>query len=231
MTAALLFDLDGTLTDPREGITRCIRHAFAAVGEPCPSDDVLLQWIGPPLQRSFSDHLGEEAAHLVPSAIAAYRERFASLGMYENAVYPGIREALVTLRDVGWRLYVATSKPTVFASTILRHFELFDFFEKVYGSELSGERSDKGALIAHLLSSESMAPGHATMIGDRALDVWGARQNSVRAIGVLWGYGSLSELEGAGAHHILTRVPELVAITSKIGDPLKQRNRDLPLLS
>ena len=109
MPRLIVFDLDGTLTDPREGITRCIRHAFAAVGEPCPSDDVLLQWIGPPLQRSFSDHLGEEAAHLVPSAIAAYRERFASLGMYENAVYPGIREALVTLRDVGWRLYVATS--------------------------------------------------------------------------------------------------------------------------
>lgn len=217
MTETLLFDLDGTLTDPRDGITRCICQALETLEMPCPSEEALLSWIGPPLQRSFREHLGEENAHLVPAAMSAYRERFVRVGMFENAVYPGITEALFALRHCGWTLFVATAKPTVFAERILEHFGLRKHFTNVYGSELSGQHSDKGELIAHLLRSEGIAPDRATMIGDRAQDMLGARQNGVRALGVLWGYGSRTELEDAGAHQVFSEIPELVAALSRAG--------------
>lgn len=135
--------------------------------------------------------------------------------MFETSVYPGIVEALAELKSRGWRLFVATSKPTAFAEKILQHFHLIEYFTKVYGSELSGQRSDKGELIAHVLRSEGIRPQDATMIGDRAQDVLGARQNGVRAFGVLWGYGSLTELREAGAHEVFAEVPELVAALTK----------------
>lgn len=213
MTQAILFDLDGTLTDPRDGITRCVRHALATLNVPCPSEEQLLEWIGPPLQRSFRDYFGDERAELIPAAVSAYRDRFAAIGMFENSVYPGIVEALVALRRRGAVLFVATSKPTVFARKILQHFELFDYFAGVYGAELSGQHSEKGDLLAHLLSSEAIAPACATMIGDRAQDILGARQNGVRGVGVLWGYGSLAELREAGAHEIIAEVPDLITVT------------------
>lgn len=209
----LLFDLDGTLTDPREGITRCVRHALSAVGAAVPHDEELVRWIGPPLHQSFRDYLGED--EVVARAVEAYRARFAERGMFENRVYLGVPEALAELRGRGWTLFVATSKPAVFARKILEHFGLSAYFAGVYGSELSGERSDKAELIAHLLATEGVTSACATMIGDRAHDVLGARRNDVRALGVLWGYGSRTELQEAGADAVFASIAEL---RSALGD-------------
>lgn len=217
MKRALLFDLDGTLTDPRDGITRSIRHALERIEAPVPAEQELLRWIGPPLQRSFGEHLGAQREALVAKAVSAYRERYAAVGMFENSVYPGVSAALAELKRRGWRLFVATSKPRIFAEQILAHFELSSYFSGVHGAELSGERSDKGELIAHLLETEDIAPSDATMIGDRSHDVLGARQNAVRALGVLWGYGDVSELVDAGAEAVFSSVPELVAALHDAG--------------
>jgi len=196
---AVLFDLDGTLTDPRAGIVASLRHAFQSLGRPCPSDDELSSWIGPPLHRAFARHFGSDDVALVERAVAAYRERYAVLGLFENQLYPGTREALVELGRLGLRLFVATSKPTVFAERILEHFELTRCFEAVHGSELSGARADKAELIAYVLHAHQLAAARTTMVGDREHDVLGARRCGVRAFGVLWGYGRAEELLAAGA--------------------------------
>ncbi|HEY6559302.1 MAG TPA: HAD hydrolase-like protein [Polyangiaceae bacterium] len=208
---SLFFDLDGTLTDPRDGITRCLRYALDGVQVPAPTDAELTRWIGPPLHDSFRDFLGPSRRHLVARAVSLYRERFGTVGMFENSVYPGVPEGLRLLVESGRRLFVVTSKPTHFARPILQHFDLSRFFVGVYGSELSGERSDKGELISHVLRTEGLESNDALMIGDRAHDVRGARQNQVRAIGALWGYGGREELSDAGANDLYASVSELVA--------------------
>jgi phosphoglycolate phosphatase len=211
MRGNLLFDLDGTLTDPREGIVGCLRHALRHVGVTLPSDDELASLIGPPLHESLSNLLGSDRAHLVPRALEAYRERFASVGMFENTVYPGIPEGLVTLRNRGWRLWVVTSKPSIFAEPILSHFDLKHHFARVYGAELSGERSNKRELIAHVLRTEGLTARETIMIGDRSHDVVGAKSNGRRALGALWGYGTRVELEDVGADGLYETVAALVA--------------------
>jgi phosphoglycolate phosphatase len=214
MRGSLFFDLDGTLTDPREGIVGSIRHALAELDVAAPSNDELSRWIGPPLHESFRFVLGAKRATSLPRALELYRERFASVGMFENKVYPGIPEALAALGAAGFRLWVVTSKPSVFAAPILEHFALTRYFAGVYGAELSGERSDKAELIAHVLRTEGILAAQATMIGDRKHDIVGARKNGVRALGVLWGYGTRAELEGAGADGLFENVAELVTFVT-----------------
>ena len=209
---SLFFDLDGTLTDPREGIVGSLRYALGELEVPVPTDDELSRLIGPPLHESLKRILGPRRAKSLPRALELYRERFATVGMFENAVYPGIPEALARLRGAGWSLWVVTSKPTVFAAPILEHFALTRYFAGVYGAELSGERSDKGELVAHVLRTEGVAAEQATMIGDRRHDVAGARANGVRALGVLWGYGTLDELIDAGADGLFENVADLVEL-------------------
>jgi phosphoglycolate phosphatase len=208
---ALLFDLDGTLTDSRPGILASMRYALAALGLTPPPDEALSQFIGPPTQDAFRDLLGPSQIALQADAIRLYRERFTAEGMFDNSVYPGIREGLATLRVAGVRLWVATSKPRVYAERIIDHFGLGDFFVRVYGSELSGEFGNKGDLIAHLLKTENLASRDAWMIGDRMHDIVGAHRNEVRAAGVLWGYGSREELTHAGAETLFSSMQELVA--------------------
>jgi phosphoglycolate phosphatase-like HAD superfamily hydrolase len=152
MRGDLFFDLDGTLTDPREGIVGCLRHALRELGMPTPSDDALAGLIGPPLRASLRDLLGSDRAHLVPKALELYRARFGTVGMFENRVYEGIPEGLGALATAGWRLSVVTSKPQTFAVPILEHFRLARYFANVHGSDLSGERSNKADLIAHIYS-------------------------------------------------------------------------------
>jgi phosphoglycolate phosphatase len=195
----LLFDLDGTLTDPREGITRSIAHALSSMGHEPPSLDNLLFAIGPPLRGSFGQLLKTEDRALIEHALATYRERFSTVGLFENALYPNIRESLSTAKSRGHRLFLATSKPHVYANRILHHFGVHDLFDGVYGSELDGRHDDKGELIAHLLATESLAPERCLMFGDRLHDVIGAAKNGVAAVGVTWGYGSEDELRTAGA--------------------------------
>jgi len=198
MARHLFFDLDGTLTDPRQGIVRCLRYALSAFAVAIPTDTELEAFIGPPLQRTFASLLGDDD-DLIAEALRRYRERFASAGMFENQVYPGIPELLESSRHAGWTLHVVTSKPTVFAAQILAHFDLIRHFAAVHGSELSGLRADKTELVAHVLATEQISAPDAVMIGDRSHDVVGAQANGVRALGVLWGYGSREELRAAGA--------------------------------
>lgn len=210
MTWNILFDLDGTLTDPGPGITRCIAYALAGLGREIPSEEELCSFIGPPLQTTFHALLNEAPGEvaLTNQAIALYRERFVPIGMYENAVYPGIPELLAQLHADGCKLYVATSKPAVFAKEIVRHFGLDSYFIGVYGSELSGERVHKPELIAYLLAQENIDPETAIMIGDRKHDMIGATACSLHAaVGVTYGYGGADELRAAEAS-VLCDSPE-----------------------
>lgn len=211
----LFFDLDGTLVDSRPGILASMRHALVILGREIPSDEALSRFIGPPTHEAFRDLLGSSDPEFVSSTIGIYRERYANLGLFEASVFPGISAGLLALRDADYRLFVVTSKPQVYANRIIDHFGLRQYFTQVYGSELTGERSNKGELIAHVLGSEGISPANAWMIGDRLHDVLGAKRNGVRSAGALWGYGSAEELSKAGADLLFQAMPELVlAFTS-----------------
>jgi phosphoglycolate phosphatase len=197
---AIFFDLDGTLTDPKPGITRSIQYALDKLGQPTiPTEDELTWCIGPPLRASFVKLLGEASADL---AVSLYRERFSDIGLYENAVYAGVEDVLTALRQSGHRLFVATSKAHVFADRIIDHFDLRRHFERVFGAELDGTRADKSDLLAYALKTTAVESSHAVMIGDRSHDMIGARNNGIKGIGVLYGYGSAQELTAAGASHL-----------------------------
>ena len=206
---ALLFDLDGTLTDPREGITKCIAHALERMGREAPPPEALTFAIGPPLRASLARLLRTDDRDEVERAIGHYRERFAGTGLYENAPYAGIDAALASLRGAGHRLFVATSKPRVYAERIVAHFDLHAHFEAVHGCELDGTREDKRDLLAHLFPSHGIDPERAVMVGDRGVDMAAARHHGAGALGALWGYGTPSELEEAGAHALCARPAEI----------------------
>jgi phosphoglycolate phosphatase len=198
---AIYFDLDGTLTDPKPGITRSIQYALQKLDHPTmPTEDELTWCIGPPLRASFVRLLGAETS--ADLAVTYYRERFSDVGLYENGVYDGIGEVLTSLCASGHRLFVATSKPHVFAERIIDHFGLRDHFEHVFGSELDGTRVDKSHLLEYALKQASVDPAKTLMIGDRSHDMVGAKNNGMKGIGVLYGYGSRDELLEAGAHHV-----------------------------
>ncbi len=205
----VLLDLDGTLTDSRPGIVASIRHALRALGHDAPEEAALQKYIGPPLHAAFRELLPVKADSDVARAIAAYRERYVAVGMFENDVYTGVLDSLQLLQRRGARLYVATSKPQVFAQRILEHFELSHFFENIYGSELDGQRTDKIELIAHVLAQSQLRKEQTVMVGDRHHDIVGAKTNGVRAAGALWGYGSHAELTGAGAETLLAAPSDL----------------------
>jgi phosphoglycolate phosphatase len=191
-----LFDLDGTLTDPKTGITRSIQYALDKLGQPVPDADALTWMIGPPLIASFTKLLGSPEG--APEALRLYRERFSVTGLFENVVYAGIPALLQDLQGKGIRLFVATSKPHVYARRILEHFDLSQFFSEIYGSELDNRNADKRDLIRHILDKERFDPAGAVMIGDRKHDAIGAKANGLASIGVTWGYGSREELLDAG---------------------------------
>ncbi len=208
----LLFDLDGTLTDPYKGITKCISHALHSLGRQAPPCQDLRWCIGPPLKTSFTEllNLNDEDDSLAEEALRLYRERFSSIGIYENRVFEEIPYVLKQLSDFGHVLYVATAKPTIFAKKILEYFELHCFFKEIYGSELDGTRSDKTDLIAYILKRESITGADACMIGDRKHDIVGARNNELLSVAVGWGYGSREELEQSGSDMYLSSPRDLV---------------------
>ena len=205
----LFFDLDGTLTDPKLGITRCIQHALAELGEDVPHADTLTWCIGPPLKDSFATLVGAARAD---AAVALYRDRFAEIGLYENELYHGIREMLRDLAVTEATLCVASSKPLIFVEQILEHFALRDFFVDVFGSELDGTRTDKGELLAHALQARAAQAEACVMIGDRKHDAIGAAKNGLDFVGVLYGYGDHAELSGAGAVRFAEEPAALVSI-------------------
>jgi phosphoglycolate phosphatase len=198
---AIFFDLDGTLTDPKPGITRSIRYALQKLDHhTVPTEDDLTWCIGPPLRASFVKLLGAEDS--ADRAVSLYRERFADIGLYENRLYPGITDVLTALGASGRRLFVATSKPAVYAERIVDHFGLRPHFERVFGSELDGSRVEKTDLLEYALKTTAVDPSRSVMIGDRSHDVIGAKHNGMPALGVLYGYGNRDELIAAGALHL-----------------------------
>ena len=212
--ATVLFDLDGTLTDPKVGIVASIRHAMTVLGRPL-GPDVDLDWcIGPPLIEAFGRLL--DADHdLAEAGVAAYRDRYGVVGLYENEVYRGIPELLDACGEAGLKLVLATSKPRVFAARILEHFDLAWRFAAIHGSELDGTRVHKTDLVPWILARESIDPATTVMVGDREHDVFGARAAGVATIGVAWGYGGRDELEAAGAAAVaetLAALSDLLAV-------------------
>jgi phosphoglycolate phosphatase len=193
----LLFDLDGTLVDPRPGLIGSVQYALRKLGYAVPHPDELLWLIGPPFRVSFPKLLG--SADRVEEAISYYRESYVNGAMYDAIVYDGMPDALTALRAAGHRLLVATSKPHRYARPIVEHFGLAAQFHAVHGPELDGTNDHKADLIAHILRHERIEPRAALMIGDRNLDVTAAAHNGMRAVGVKWGYGSEQELTGASA--------------------------------
>lgn len=211
----ILFDLDGTLTDPKDGITRSVAYALESFGIHVENTDDLCCFIGPPLLDSFMEYYGLTEAQSQES-IAKYRERFGPIGLFENQVYPGIVQMLEHLKSLGKRLIVATSKPTVYSVEILKHFGLYDYFEFVSGSELDGTRTDKAEVIAYALEHTGITElSEAVMVGDRRHDIIGAKKNGLKSIGVLYGYGSREEFQAAGADHMAETVAELELLLSK----------------
>jgi phosphoglycolate phosphatase len=215
-----LFDLDGTLTDPKTGITRSVQYALDKLGRPVPEADALTWMIGPPLIAGFTELLG--GSDEVQEAVRLYRERYGDVGLYENEVYAGIPALLEELREKGVRLYVATSKLQVFARRILDHFDLSRFFIEIYGSELDNRNADKRDLIRHIIEQERFDPMGAVMIGDRKHDAIGAKANGLASIGVTWGYGSRQELIEAG-------VACLVDAPQDLAEPILTRTGTMPL--
>lgn len=210
-----VFDLDGTLTDPKPGITGSVQYALERLGRPVPSQDELTWVIGPPLQASFAELLGDQ--DLAVEGVRLYRERFSVTGLFENAVYPGIPACLDALREAGITLYVATSKPRVFAERIVDHFALRPYFDTVYGSELDGLRVDKRDLLAFVVADAGIAPERAVMIGDREHDALGAAAVGMATIGVSWGYGLAGELARAGVREVVEHPDALApAILSRL---------------
>jgi phosphoglycolate phosphatase len=208
----ILFDLDGTLTDPKVGITKAVSYALEKFGIIENDLDALTKFIGPPLLQSFIDYYGfsMEKSKL---AVEKYREYFAEIGIFENVAYEGIETLLQTLKEHNKTLIVATSKPAIFANKILEHFNLNKYFDFVSGSELDGTRVDKAEVIAYALEQcEITDNSKVIMVGDREHDIIGANKIGVDSIGVLYGYGNKEEFVKAGATHIVKGIEELEGI-------------------
>ena len=214
----ILFDLDGTLTDPKPGITGCVQYALRKFGIEEPDLDKLEPFIGPPLLDSFQEFYGFEEEK-GQQAIIYYRERFRTVGLFENEVYPGIAQMLARLQEAGCHLAVASSKPEIFVKRILEHFGLLSYFEVVVGSELDGRRARKEEVVEEalrqLLGEEALTQHglrrieDAVMVGDRKFDIQGAKRFGIASIGVRYGYAGQGELEEAGADMIVATVGEL----------------------
>ena len=206
MTKSILFDLDGTLTDSGEGIINCAILALEHFGCPIPSREALRVFVGPPLHESFIKH--GVPADKAEEAVAIYRSRYIPIGKYENTPYPGIRELLERLQAEGHKLYVATSKPEGMSVDILEHFDLAKYFTRICGASMDTSRTNKDAVIAYLLN-ECGAQENAVMVGDTAFDVLGAKVHGIPTIGVSWGYGTVEDMEKAGAAAIVHTMEEL----------------------
>ncbi|MBQ7295442.1 MAG: HAD family hydrolase [Clostridia bacterium] len=207
----ILFDLDGTLTDPGLGITNSVAYALKRFGIEAECRESLYSFIGPPLKDSFMKYYGfsEEKAM---QAIEVYREYFRDKGLYENEVYDGIRELLEKIKDSGRKIVLATSKPEEFSVRILEHFDLIKYFDVVAGASMDEKRNKKGDVIFYAMEKGGFTADKAIMIGDREHDIFGAKENGLPSIGVLYGYGSEDELKSAGADYIAKTVEDVYAL-------------------
>lgn len=207
----IFFDLDGTLTDPQEGITNCVRYALEYYGINETDYSKLMRFIGPPLVYSFQEYYGFDKTKAL-EAVEKYRERFSSIGLFENKVYDGIYELLQTLTDSGHLLVLATSKPRVFAEKIMAKYRLRPYFKMISGSELDGTRNDKNEVIEYAIEKLGCPRDKIIMVGDRKHDILGAKKCGVASCGVRFGYAEENELENAGADYIADTLNELLPI-------------------
>ena len=216
MKKYILFDLDGTITDPKEGITKSVAYALSKFGIKVDSLNELCKFIGPPLKDSFIEYynFNDDEAE---KAINYYREYFSDRGIYENQVYKGFEDILISLKENNKVLIVATSKPTIFAQKILEHFNLRKYFSFVSGSNLDGTRVKKSEVIQYALERNNIKDlSEVIMIGDRKHDVYGAKEIGIESIGVLYGYGDYEELYDNGANYIVNNVEELRKLIMEI---------------
>jgi phosphoglycolate phosphatase len=200
-----IFDLDGTLVDSKPGILACFQHMFAVLNRACPPDAVLASSIGLPFRQAVGHLLKTSDPSAIEQAVQIYRQRYATAGLYEAAVYGGVPEMLTAIRGTA---FVATSKAQVFAEQVLAHFGLAKRFRRICGPDVHGRPAEKDELLQQLLRAEGI-DGHAVMIGDRSEDIRAAASNGLRGVGVLWGYGSERELMEAGAATVCTTPAEL----------------------
>src|SRR5262245_50811741 len=213
---AVLVDLDGTLVDSEPGILASCHVALRALGhEPPPA---MKAAIGLPLEDILRALLQPYGDDRVDQAVVAYREDYGARGIFRSEAYPGVGDALRQIRDTGVQLYLATSKRTVFARRILEHLDLASCFAGIHGSEPGGSLDHKPELIAHVLSAHGLEPELSVMVGDKSFDITGAHANGMRAAGVLWGYGSRSELEGAGADRLVEATGHLAGVLRSMAD-------------
>lgn len=208
----ILFDLDGTLTDPFEGITNSVVHALKRYNIEVTDKRELRSFIGPPLVESFMKYFNFTEAD-AKNAVEVYREHFGTKGLFENELYEGIPNMLSELKSRGKTVIMATSKPEVYARRIAEHFDIAKYFDYIAGSELNGQRIAKTEVIEYALSSLGISDRrNCLMIGDRLHDINGAKKSDIHSVGVLWGYGSREELEEAGADYICSSVENLIDI-------------------
>jgi phosphoglycolate phosphatase len=206
----VLFDLDGTLTDPAEGIVRCLEHSLNMLQIACPPASELTRFIGPPLREVFVTVCDSVDEVLIERAVTVFRERFSTIGLFENTPYADVPEMLSTLQS-SHQLFVATSKPQVYAEKILHHFSLADHFLEIHGNDLEGRLDDKADLLRELLERRNLHAAETIMIGDRKHDVIAARRNGMKSVGVTYGYGSSEELTEAGADYLCASPLEVVS--------------------
>jgi len=212
----VLFDLDGTLINSEAGIFSSLRHAFAQIQAELPHESVLRTWIGPPFHQTFPHVLGDDPAR-VELAIAHYRDHYVAEGWAGHAVYDGMHDTIDALAAAGCALAVVTTKPLPQAGKIVQHLPFGTKFTRLYGPDLKTAHCAKAEMIAQALQDFATPAAHAAMIGDRHFDIEGARANRVHAIGVSWGFGSVEELDRAGADaiaHAPRELPELLSLSA-----------------
>ncbi len=206
----LFFDLDGTLIDSAVGITQCVAHALTQMGQPVPAQEELRRWIGPSLRTSFAPLFNDPEK--VEQAVTYYRERFDVVGWREHEVYAGIGQVVQDLRARGHRLAIVTAKNEPHARRIVEHLPFGSCFEDVIGATIDGSRSEKPQLVAEALRRLQLPAQQCWMIGDRRMDIEGARHHQMRNIGVLWGFGGAAELQTAGAQHLAAAPDALLSL-------------------
>ncbi|MBD3274080.1 MAG: HAD hydrolase-like protein [Candidatus Marinimicrobia bacterium] len=213
----ILFDLDGTLTDPSEGIVNCIIHTLKKLNQSVPEREKLAAWIGPPLRENFANFLDTEDPEVIENAVTIFRDRFSDVGLFENQVYDGIPELLETLRSSGKTLFIVTGKPEPYAKRILAHFQMAACFQSIYGAQLDGTFDDKTVLMGHVLRNEGIEPDKSIMIGDRKHDIMAASKHNISTIGVTYGFGTEHELKTAGADTVVHTPEQLLNILHSPG--------------
>ena len=211
MYKVILFDLDGTLTESGEGITKSVQYALEKLGQPEPDLKKLEVFVGPPLLQQFMKYAGLDEETAV-RAVEYYRERYTDIGIFENQVYPGVEDMLDKLRGKGYILAVASSKPERFVKKVLDHFDLTKYFHEIVGSEMNGGRISKADVIEEALDRLHMGDhrDQVIMVGDKEHDVFGARKAGLKCLAVSYGYGSEEELKNANPLKIVDSAQEVI---------------------